>query len=135
MADQLSLMTRVPMSRTSDIAVRTRAAVSFVALVVLTVVCSGSADRRIRTAFGIARDRPLSDATIRAAALSKLPIGTHEKDIYPSLEQLGVGKHGLSRVYPADVRRQTVIRFEFDPVSLNVVHRHYGIIWCDLTPP
>jgi hypothetical protein len=86
-----------------------------------------TADERIRAHFGISKAVHLSQSSIREAVLQKIPIGTPELAIRQRLKDIGIGSNSLSHYYPIEKNRKATIRVEYDPNTLDVVKKHYGI--------
>ena len=109
----------------------TKAAAAKFCLIVLLAGCSaqGKLEQRTRDYFQIPSSQQVSAATIRSAALSGVPLGSSTKQVYAYLERRGIGKDGLSSYYPVDEKGEIVCRVEYDPKSLDVVKKSFGIIF------
>jgi hypothetical protein len=69
----------------------------------------------------------VNESTIRNAVLHKIPVGTPEPVIRQKLRDIGIGSDQLSQYYGPDKDRRAIIRIEFDPKTIDIVYRHYGI--------
>lgn len=95
--------------------------------IVLLMTACNSADARLRGYFDIPKSVSLNEVTIRDAILRKIPLGTPEPVIRQKLSAFGIGKDKLSGYHASDKDRKAVIRIEYDPNSMNIVSRHYGV--------
>ena len=100
-----------------------------ISLIILLVGCThhsqSEAEVRLRRYFQISGDEDLGSKP--SPLLSKLPVGTPEKEVYEFLDKNGVGEDGMSSYYPAGERSEIVCRVEYDLKSPEPVKEHFGI--------
>ncbi len=98
------------------------------AVTVLVAMAGATADDRVRAHFEIPQDTPVDAASITAAVLRLVPVGTLEPEVASRLAKAGIGNDRLSRYYPQGPTNAStgVVRIEYDPNRLQLVAVHYG---------
>jgi hypothetical protein len=98
----------------------------------LLITCGRPAEQRARTYFAIPPSTVVDSTTLRRAVLQLVPLGTSEPEVARRLAERGIGKDSLSGYFPPDSMGMAEVRIEYDPRSLRIVHRSFGIImWFD----
>ena len=100
-------------------------------LVVLLTGCNaqGELEQRTRRYFEMSPSQQVSMTTIRAAILSRVPLGSSANDVHRYLEARGIGKDGLSSHHPVNDTGEIVCRIEYNPKTLDVVKKSFGVIF------
>lgn len=97
--------------------------------IVLLVGCTppqSEAEVRLRRYFQLSKHADIESKP--SPLLSKLPVGTAEKEVYEFLDNSGIGKDGMSSYYPAGERGDIGCRVEYDLSLPGLVKEHFGVL-------
>ena len=100
-------------------------------LMALLAGCSAQAEleQRVHRYFKMPASQQVGTTTIRSAILNSVSLGASASDVYGYLEHRGIGKDGLSSYYPLNEQGEIVCRVEYNPKTLSVVKKTFGIIF------
>jgi hypothetical protein len=106
---------------------RYRRALVVLALLALVGCESNTAESRLRKHLQIGPATPLTEPTIRAAALRLLPVGSDESDVREIVTASGIGGDGLSSYYPPGANGVAHIVIRLDSSTFGSVKREYSL--------
>ena len=89
----------------------------------------GELEQRTRRYFEIPASQQVSAATVRAAILNRVPLGSSVSQVQAYLERRGIGKDGLSSFYPLNAQREIVCRVAYNPKTVDMVKNSFGIFF------
>lgn len=101
-------------------------------ILAMSMACTASeqsAEQRLRAYFKISSSAPLTREVIRAAILREIPVGSAEEVIYAYLKRANIGTDHLSSYSQSSERREIIVRIEYDTKEIDLVKKHYAVIF------
>jgi hypothetical protein len=87
------------------------------------------AQYRFMDFFHLPEVEDFSASSARSSLLTKIQVGSTEKEVYEFLDRSGIGSDGLSSYVRVEEDRAIICRVEYDPNYPGFVKRHFGVLF------